>query len=137
LCNVIFFNKFVSYFVSNLLFYCVWVILILIKNLHVALWISKNRSKLNRIYLDRIGSDLFNIIIQTKPNRTRFLFWIGWFFTSKPIQTGPRTPLAIMLRVISKWHHTMKLCCFSLKKKKSYYETGIRSFDGYDTDKLR
>ena len=38
--------------------------------LHVTFWISKNRSKLNRIYLDRIGSDFFNIIIQTEPNRT-------------------------------------------------------------------
>jgi len=56
-------------------------------------WISKNRSKSNRIYLDRIGSDFFKIIIQTEPNRMWFLFWIEWYFASKPIQIRPQTPL--------------------------------------------
>jgi len=50
------------YFVSNLLFYHIFIRLLLIKKLQFVIWISKNRSKLNHIKLDQIG--FLKLIIQ-------------------------------------------------------------------------
>jgi len=45
------------------------------KKLQFVIWISKNRSKLNRVKLDWIGS--FFKINHPKPNRTAYNFIIG------------------------------------------------------------
>jgi len=42
--------------------------------------------------LDQTGSDFFRIVIQTKLNRMWFLFWIRWYFPSKPIQVQGSNP---------------------------------------------
>jgi len=53
------------------------------KNIYFAFRISKNRSKLNRIYLDRIGSDFLKTL--SKPNQVmRSLLTNPWLFNTPP-----------------------------------------------------
>jgi len=56
------------YSVSNLLFYHIFIRLLLIKKLLFVIWISKNRSKLNRIKLDQIGFLKLTIQNRTEPH---------------------------------------------------------------------
>jgi len=69
------------YFVSNLSFYHIFIRLLVIKKkLQFVIWTSKNRSKLNRINLDRIG--FLKLIIQnrTEPHIILTLDRMSFYF---------------------------------------------------------